>query len=185
MVSAMTRTERVAGLIRDFWPHRMSLQAAASIEKLYAEETIDESHLAGQRRWSEATFGPGPRTLGITAHIRKELQEIEDDPTDLTEWIDVAILALDGAWRTGGLRRYPLHRGPALLLQPRGHREPPTQGDPMICRPTCACQCENSACGCRSPGKQPPARPKAVDPARFRSETPTQPPSKPTREVTP
>ncbi|TIT80134.1 MAG: DUF550 domain-containing protein [Mesorhizobium sp.] len=59
------------------------------------------AHLARQRAWSEATFGPGPRTNGVIDHIRKELREIEADPTDITEWIDVAILALDGAWRAG------------------------------------------------------------------------------------
>jgi Protein of unknown function (DUF550) len=59
-------------------------------------------HLARQRSWSELTFGPGARTKGVVDHIRKELTEIEADPTDLTEWIDVVILALDGAWRAGG-----------------------------------------------------------------------------------
>jgi hypothetical protein len=59
-------------------------------------------HLARQRAWSEKTFGPGARTKGVVDHIRKELTEIEADPTDLTEWIDVVILALDGAWRAGG-----------------------------------------------------------------------------------
>lgn len=34
-------------------------------------------------------------------HIRKELREIEASPLDLEEWIDVVILALDGAWRAG------------------------------------------------------------------------------------
>ena len=34
-------------------------------------------------------------------HIRKELLEIEAAPNDLAEWIDVVILAFDGAWRTG------------------------------------------------------------------------------------
>ena len=58
-------------------------------------------HLRRQRAWSEQTFGPGPRTLGVTDHIRKELLEIELKPDDLSEWIDVAILALDGAWRAG------------------------------------------------------------------------------------
>jgi hypothetical protein len=62
---------------------------------------IDAEHLAHQREWSERTFGPGPRTLGVLDHIRKELQEIEDDPSDLHEWVDVVILALDGAWRAG------------------------------------------------------------------------------------
>ena len=62
---------------------------------------IDAAHLAHQRAWSERTFGPGPRTLGVTDHIRKELAEILADPADWREWIDVVILALDGAWRAG------------------------------------------------------------------------------------
>ena len=60
------------------------------------------AHLQRQREWSGRTFGPGPRTAGVVDHIRKELREIEADPTDLSEWIDVVILALDGAWRAGG-----------------------------------------------------------------------------------
>lgn len=58
-------------------------------------------HLYRQREWSERTFGPGDRRKGIIDHIRKELVEIEHAPKDVTEWIDVAILALDGAWRSG------------------------------------------------------------------------------------
>ncbi|MBB3004433.1 Lar family restriction alleviation protein [Paraburkholderia tropica] len=60
------------------------------------------AHLARQREFSERTFGPGARTKGVCDHIRKELVEIESNPADLTEWIDVVILALDGAWRAGG-----------------------------------------------------------------------------------
>lgn len=52
--------------------------------------------------WSERTFGPGERTAGVLDHIRKELIEIERDPTDLSEWVDVIILAMDGAWRSAG-----------------------------------------------------------------------------------
>lgn len=59
------------------------------------------AHLQRQREFSERTFGPGSRAQGVVAHIRKELNEIEADPGDLSEWIDVAILALDGAWRSG------------------------------------------------------------------------------------
>ncbi len=67
-----------------------------------AEEPFDfRAHLYRQREWSEDTFGPGPRAEGVVDHIRKELVEIEAAPSDLTEWIDVAILALDGAWRAG------------------------------------------------------------------------------------
>lgn len=59
------------------------------------------AHLVRQRAISEGTFGPGARTAGVLDHIRKELLEIEEHPADLSEWIDVVILALDGAWRAG------------------------------------------------------------------------------------
>lgn len=62
---------------------------------------IDAAHLARQREFSERAFGPGARLLGVLDHIRKELAEIEADPADLGEWVDVLILAFDGAWRAG------------------------------------------------------------------------------------
>lgn len=64
-------------------------------------DTIDVGHLERQRAWSLRTFGPGRRTAGVIDHIRKELVEIAEAPTDLSEWVDVVILALDGAWRAG------------------------------------------------------------------------------------
>ena len=67
----------------------------------WSPAVIDAAHLAHQREWSEATFGPGSRLHGVLDHIRKELGEIEADPTDLSEWVDVIILAFDGAWRAG------------------------------------------------------------------------------------
>lgn len=62
---------------------------------------IDAAHLERQRAWSLETFGPGARLGGVLDHIRKELGEIEADPTDVGEWVDVIILAFDGAWRAG------------------------------------------------------------------------------------
>lgn len=62
---------------------------------------IDAAHLARQREFSRRTFGPGARLRGVLDHIRKELLEIEADPTDIGEWVDVIILAFDGAWRAG------------------------------------------------------------------------------------
>jgi hypothetical protein len=62
---------------------------------------INEAHIEHQRQWSRETFGPGPRTAGVVDHIRKELVEVEENPLDLGEWVDVIILALDGAWRCG------------------------------------------------------------------------------------
>lgn len=54
-----------------------------------------------QAEWSAHTFGPGPRSKGNIDHIRKELAEIEANPSDVVEWCDVATLALDGAQREG------------------------------------------------------------------------------------
>ncbi len=59
------------------------------------------AHLERQRKFSVHTFGPGARSQGIVDHIRKELIEVLAAPSDLFEWIDVVILALDGAWRSG------------------------------------------------------------------------------------
>ena len=58
-----------------------------------------KKHLERQSEWSEKIFGPGDRTKGIVDHIRKELIEVEAKPNDLSEWMDIVILALDGAWR--------------------------------------------------------------------------------------
>ena len=60
-----------------------------------------EEFIKRQIKWSKETFGNGRRTIGVTSHIRSELDEILAAPDDLEEWIDVIILAFDGAWRTG------------------------------------------------------------------------------------
>lgn len=65
------------------------------------QSAIDAEYLRRQRMWSRMTFGPGLRTKGIIDHLAKEHREILADPTDVGEWIDVVILGLDGAWRTG------------------------------------------------------------------------------------
>ena len=54
-----------------------------------------------QKAWSIENFGPFQNTEGLIDHIKKELKEIEEEPTDLEGWIDVIILAMDGAWRAG------------------------------------------------------------------------------------
>jgi len=71
-----------------------------------------KQHLTRQAAFSRATFGPGARTKGVCDHIRKELVEVADcyplnDPdgnishADASfEWVDVAILSLDGLWRS-------------------------------------------------------------------------------------
>jgi hypothetical protein len=75
---------------------------AAMIAALEAQPKFDlVAHLERQREFSSRTFGPGARTAGVVDHIRRELVEVEAAPDDLTEWVDVVLLALDGAWRAG------------------------------------------------------------------------------------
>lgn len=55
-----------------------------------------------QKAFSGSAFGPGDRTKGVSDHIRKELVEVaEAGDNALAEWVDVILLALDGAWRSG------------------------------------------------------------------------------------
>lgn len=66
-------------------------------------DSLTQALQAAQRaQWSVETFGPGDRYAGVIAHIRKELNEIEAATDDLEEWIDVILLALDGAFRSAG-----------------------------------------------------------------------------------
>jgi hypothetical protein len=60
-----------------------------------------EAYIGHQITWSSSTFGTAPRTLGLCDHIEKEIKEIKAAPHDLSEWVDVVILAIDGAWRAG------------------------------------------------------------------------------------
>ena len=60
--------------------------------------------LARKNAWAERTFGPGDatdRVAGLSDHIRKELDELAQDPMNREEWIDLVFLALDGAYRAG------------------------------------------------------------------------------------
>lgn len=57
-----------------------------------------------QIEWSTATFGPGERSMGLVDHVWRELREVMRAQTpedELTEWVDVVLLALDAAWRLG------------------------------------------------------------------------------------
>lgn len=121
----MTDEELIAGLRRladvleagergGFALGREAAARLASIARLEAEVTGAEEWIAFYRNrfdlevwlqrknaWSERTFGPGERTTALLAHIRKELDEIAANPTDIVEWIDVVFLATEGAYRVG------------------------------------------------------------------------------------
>lgn len=72
------------------------------------DKVIDHAYIEAQTAWGRETFGPGPRTLGVLDHIRKELDEVAAEPDDLSEWADLIILAIDGASRRG-------HSGQAII----------------------------------------------------------------------
>lgn len=63
------------------------------------------SHLRRQQAFSFRTFGPpgeGQKPEGVIAHIEKEIRdELKRDPTNLREWVDLNILAFDGAMKAG------------------------------------------------------------------------------------
>ncbi|MBB3453946.1 hypothetical protein FHT86_002202 [Rhizobium sp. BK313] len=82
-----------------------ALTAAPASPAREPEPKVEDNLLSYYERqiaWSRQTFGPALRTKGVIDHIRKELCEIEQDPHDLSEWVDVVILAMDGFWRHGG-----------------------------------------------------------------------------------
>lgn len=89
--------------------------------------TIESAQIA----LSTQTRGPGDRQRGVCEQIRKELADIEADPDDLDESIDVVILVLDGAWRqcvkrgsgrsdVGAARTNPSSTAGAARLRPGG-----------------------------------------------------------------
>jgi hypothetical protein len=57
--------------------------------------------LVRQRAFSLRALGPRQTGRGVADHIRKELAEIESSGGALEEWVDVMLLAFDGAMRAG------------------------------------------------------------------------------------
>ena len=96
----MTELEQLKYLQKDY---RILYDAmtALTVSSFAAQERDLQVILTDQTEFSLKTFGPGNNTAGIIDHIEKELNEIKENPADIMEWIDVAILAFDGAFRNG------------------------------------------------------------------------------------
>lgn len=62
-----------------------------------------EDYCRDHRNWSEEVFGPPTKhdAEKLLKHIGLELDEVRKAPHDLEEWVDIIILAIDGAWRSG------------------------------------------------------------------------------------
>jgi hypothetical protein len=59
-------------------------------------------HLRNQHEFSQKAFGPGERTEGVLKHIESEIEEVRQCKGEIvSEWIDIILLAMDGALRKG------------------------------------------------------------------------------------
>ena len=54
-------------------------------------------------RWSQETFGKDDERdcIGPLEHLKKEIEEVKQNPADITEWADMFLLYLDGLRRAG------------------------------------------------------------------------------------
>lgn len=117
-------------------------------EKLASAEAFDfVAHLARQAEFSACTFGPGARVAGVCDHIRKELTEVEASGGDLKEWVDVIILGLDGAWRSGATPQEII----AALVAKQAKNEARTWPDWRTVDPNKAIEHQRTAATCACP----------------------------------
>jgi hypothetical protein len=77
-------------------------------------------YLHAHNEWSARTFGTDQRTTSIITHIRNEIVEVRNTPHDLIEYIDIVILAFDGAFVTNHQPTHVVHalQGPLSLRHP-------------------------------------------------------------------
>lgn len=54
-------------------------------------------------KWSQETFGGDDERdcIGPLEHLKKEIEEVKQNPADVTEWADMFLLYLDGLRRAG------------------------------------------------------------------------------------
>lgn len=88
------------------------------------------AHLRRQFEFSQRTFGPGPRVKMVTDHIEKELVEVRDSNGDLEEWVDLILLSLDGALRTGAPAEQIIHAIVAKQTTNEGRTWPDWRTEP-------------------------------------------------------
>ncbi|MCH4581715.1 dATP/dGTP pyrophosphohydrolase domain-containing protein [Achromobacter xylosoxidans] len=144
-------TYSVVALFRDAAP-----QASAEAFDFVA-------HLARQAEFSARTFGPGARVAGVCDHIRKELIEVETSGGDLKEWVDVIILGLDGAWRSGATPQEII----AAIVAKQAKNEARTWPDWRTMDPNKAIEHQRTAAPCSRPSGDGSLRhPCAAHPAK-------------------
>ena len=78
-----------------------TVDAFRKYEYLYNPKVLDKEAIEDFKNWNFNTYGPGERLTGTIEHIKEELTEIEKEPHDIVEWVDVIMLAMNGALRHG------------------------------------------------------------------------------------
>lgn len=58
-------------------------------------------HTKKQVEFSQKTFGKGETTESVIERIKQKLEEVKACPEDLYGWVDIMMLAIDGATRQG------------------------------------------------------------------------------------
>jgi hypothetical protein len=71
-------------------------------ERKALEDGHFEAYYARQIKLLHQSRCHALRAKGFIDHSTKELREISGAPHDLSEWVDVVILAMDDFWRHGG-----------------------------------------------------------------------------------
>ena len=71
-------------------------------ERKVLEDGHFEDYYARQIKLLHQSRRHALRAKGFIDHSTKELREIAGAPHDLSEWVDVIILAMDDFWRFGG-----------------------------------------------------------------------------------
>lgn len=138
-------------------------QSVSAAPQASAEAFDFVAHLARQAEFSARTFGPGARVAGVCDHIRKELIEVETSGGDLKEWVDVIILGLDGAWRSGATPQEII----AAIVAKQAKNEARTWPDWRTVDPNKAIEHQRTAAPCTCPSGDGSLRhPCAAHPAK-------------------
>jgi hypothetical protein len=97
------RNQVAFSLLRD--PRSLMREAADHLEAVQAgafsrdfDDTVERAFRIQSRQFGDRQ----ERTSGVVDHIKKEADEAKARPSDLVEWADIILLAIDGYRRNGG-----------------------------------------------------------------------------------
>lgn len=78
---------------------------AFNAQKHYSPELLADlcGLIYDHAKWSQETFGRDNERdcFGPLEHLKKEIEEVKQNPADVTEWADMFLLYLDGLRRAG------------------------------------------------------------------------------------